>query len=361
MNLEAITKLFECKKAAFTVKAEISLRINDEMFRPGTVRVHLPAPINASWLKEGQLLSTSPEFRMVSTEDYPQRSIYYNEILKENTVFSASYAFESVHSYLKPDLELCDQTEQKGWSPAQSAAFSGTHHCECESYTALKPDMIRPGDICEEEGIRFLQTYKDFLKDYGIDPDSEELHKLSMTERGTLARKIYDLITEKYIPAKDETLNIVFVSMCRMCGIPARWQGGWHTKDIIENTSSQPIQASGHDWALIHIMPYGFIFADCENAKKAGNMKIPGSDESLKEYFFGNIDPCMVPTASAPSRDLYPAKDYERADKIFNTFGEVELIPGKMSSEGHFEGYGLKIGEFGSNITIQVYSSSSAI
>ena len=66
----------------------------------------------------------------------------------------------------------------------------------------------------------------------------------------------------------------------------------------------------------------------------------------------------MVPTASAPEADLYPAKDYERADKVFNVYGEVELVPDKLGSEGHFEGYGLKSDEFTSEVYIKNFIAS---
>ena len=80
---------------------------------------------------------------------------------------------------------------------------------------------------------------------------------------------------------------------------------------------------------------------------------IPGTDVLLKDFFFGNIDPCMVPTASAPAEDLYPAKDYVRADEVYNYRGEAELVPGKMNVNDQAEGYGLKANEFDTDIYIK--------
>jgi hypothetical protein len=64
----------------------------------------------------------------------------------------------------------------------------------------------------------------------------------------------------------------------------------------------------------------------------------------------------MVPTASAPGADLYPAKDYERADKMFNVYGEVELVPDKLGAEGHFEGYGLSLKDYESTVSLDIIS-----
>lgn len=343
MNITIIEQLINEKSINLEIEAGITLKIRDEAFRPGTVRVHLPAPINTSWLKEGRLIDSEPMFRMMSVEDYPQRSAYFNEILMENTPFKIMYAFTSEHTYINPDICLIDSASQKSFTKEEAARFLAAGHCGCESYTALPFDRVTIKDVIEEKGLQFKDVYRHFLKGHGIDPDNEEAVKA----RGTLARKIYDLTVKDFTATEDETLNMAFVSMCRMCGIPARWQGGWAVSDS-DNTIA-------HDWSLIHLLPYGWIYIDCDFAKKAGDHKIPGTDIYLCDFFFGNIDPYMVPTASAPSADLYPAKDYERADPIFNAFGEVELIPGKMTGEGHYDGYGLNKTEFHSVL------SSSAI
>ena len=208
--------------------------------------------------------------------------------------------------------------------------------------------------MAEEKGLKFKEKYRAFLKENDIDTD----HPESLPLRGTLVRKIYDLVVDSF-ETDDETLNISFVSMCRMCGIPARWQGGWAVdsvgcQNIDSVTQHGQLPAFSHDWAMIHLLPYGWVYVDCDFARKSGTNTIPGTDTLLKDFFFGNIDPCMVPTASAPAADLYPAKDYPRADEVFNTRGEVELIPGKMNVEEIIEGYGLKSDEFETAVYIQV-------
>ena len=350
MKPEIYAKLINNKKISVDIEAEIRFRIKDSVFQPGTVRIHLPAPINASWLKEGQLIDADPFFRMMSVEDFPQRSAYFNEILSKNREFSIKYAFTSVHDYLFCDTGLIDNTPQKQFTKEAVLKYKELSHCGCESYTALPSDRILISDICEDEGIPYREEYYDFLIKNNILQNKDG--DCSISGKGTLARKIYETVTDNYTPLSDKTLNLAFVSMCRICGIPARWQGGWSCG----SSKDDALVFSGiaHDWCVINLQPYGWIYVDCVNAKNAGTDKIAGTDISYKDFFFGNIDPCMVPTASVPSANLYPAKDYERADKVFNTFGEAELIPGKMSSDGHFEGRGLKSNEFESQILIKV-------
>ena len=46
---------------------------------------------------------------------------------------------------------------------------------------------------------------------------------------------------------------MLFITLCRASGVPARWQSGWHIfpggKDI-------------HDWAEIYLAPYGWVPVD---------------------------------------------------------------------------------------------------
>ena len=431
MNKNIINKL--CTDGEISLETEVSIkfRIKDSAFCPGTVRIHLPAPVNASWLSEGRLIDSDPFFRMMSVEDYPQRSAYFNEILTENKTFSIGYGFTSVHKYIRPDISLIDSVPQKTFDPADIKRFMELSHCGCESYTALAPDVVTIRDVAPSEGLPFKDEYYTFLSENGItvshldasDPvTSDEAKKnADTTEKGTLARRLFDLIVKNYTPKSDETLSMVFVSMCRMCGIPARWQGGYASDDITEEASGTAVDKTTlenvneypgvtHDWCMIHLLPYGWIYADPGYARKFETEAIPVSEENttkatitpkinateattasevnvtiatithefnatakndpngsssihkdetkppilLKDYFFGNIDPFMVPTATEPSANLYPAKDYDRADKIFNVLGEAELIPGKMTSTGHFDGRGLKSHEF--ETTVRMHS-----
>jgi hypothetical protein len=367
MNKNIINQL--CTDGEISLETEVSIefRIKDSSFRPGTVRIHLPAPVNASWLKEGRLIDSEPFFRMMSVEDFPQRSAYFNEILSENETFSIGYGFTSLHKYLKPDISLIDSVPQKTFEVEDIKRFMKLSHCGCESYTALAPDAVTIRDAAPSEGLTFKDEYYAFLSENGISvsrPMAENNacvseNKISETlpgasNRGTLARRIFDLIIDKYTPGPDETLSMAFVSMCRMCGIPARWQGGYASGDIVPAASGTETAETSlgnnnvytgiaHDWCLIHLLPYGWIYADPEYAKNFGN-----------DYFFGNIDPFMVPTATEPSANLYPAKDYERADKIFNVRGEAELIPGKMTGSGQYTGRGLSSDEFETTVRLRL-------
>ena len=104
---------------------------------------------------------------------------------------------------------------------------------------------------------------------------------------------------------------LLFITLCRIAGISARWQSGLYTT---------PYTASSHDWAQFYIAPYGWLFADCS---------FGGSAYRLGEYerwnfYFGNIDPFRMPANSGFQEEFYPPKKYLRADPYDNQRGEIE-------------------------------------
>ena len=46
---------------------------------------------------------------------------------------------------------------------------------------------------------------------------------------------------------------MVFVTLCRAAGVPARWQSGWQTK---------PGDWNMHDWSEFYVEPWGWLPAD---------------------------------------------------------------------------------------------------
>ena len=54
---------------------------------------------------------------------------------------------------------------------------------------------------------------------------------------------------------------LTFVTLCRIVGVPARWQSGLYV---------QPNEASGHDWAQFYSPEAGWLWADCSFGSAAG-------------------------------------------------------------------------------------------
>ncbi|AZT89518.1 transglutaminase domain-containing protein [Caldicellulosiruptor changbaiensis] len=115
---------------------------------------------------------------------------------------------------------------------------------------------------------------------------------------------------------------LLFITMCRIAGIPARWQSGWYIN---------PLMASPHDWALFYIKPYGWLPADLSfgGARR--------ENEKLRSFYFGNLDGFRMVANSDFMKDFVPKPNFLRFDPTDNQLGEAESSSGKVKIESKIE------------------------
>ncbi len=103
---------------------------------------------------------------------------------------------------------------------------------------------------------------------------------------------------------------MLFISMCRAAGVPARWQSGWET---------QPLEWNMHDWAEFYVEPWGWLPADTSyGLKKSDNPRI-------REFFFGHMDAYRMIVNLDYGCPLDPPKNSLRSEPADFQRGEVEI------------------------------------
>ncbi|MEI7902089.1 MAG: transglutaminase domain-containing protein, partial [bacterium] len=157
----------------------------------------------------------------------------------------------------------------------------------------------------------------------------------------TAARRIYDWMTKnliyqfarEYSTLENISLytasgragdcgqhSMLFMTLCRMNGIPARWQSGWEMFEAGGNNM--------HDWNEIYIEPFGWIPVD---ADMAINIALYSDDlldttqsKELADWMFGNMDHFRMAVNSDWGAPLYPPKNDFRSETVDFQRGEVE-------------------------------------
>lgn len=115
---------------------------------------------------------------------------------------------------------------------------------------------------------------------------------------------------------------LLFIVLCRVCGIPARWQSGWFIT---------PYGASPHDWAVAYFGKYGWRPVDLSFGGKKKD------DLSRRMFYLGNLDGFRMIANEEFMCDFYPETSFMREDPYDNQVGEAEYEDEKAFGEYRIE------------------------
>lgn len=260
-----------------------------------------------------KLNSASEEnYIIANNEDYLQRSIYLEKkaVKDSATVFQVEYEFKSYAEWYN-----------------------------------LKPEDVKPYD-------KESKLYKEFTVEQKphivfSDPIAKITKEVVGNETNPylIVRKIYTWIDENFpwasaleystfkcIPeyvleqghGDCGMQSLLFISMARCAGIPAKWQSGWML---------HPNAINLHDWAEVYYEGIGWTPVDITfNLQKSENPEI--------KYFYTNgNDAYHFIVNDAISQPFFPAKIYPRSETVDFQRGEVEWRGGNL----YFDKWGYKM------------------
>lgn len=209
-------------------------------------------------------------------------------------------------------------------------------------YNPVNPEKVIPYEKTDPEYVSNIKT-----RTPHEEPSAEliELTKFitaNETNPYLKAKMIYDWIAEniKYSFANEYStldnlskytyehmygdcgqIGMLFITLCKLSGIPARWQSGW---TII------PGEEGMHDWTEIYIPPYGWLPVDPHRGSfemHYGSFTLdPEQCRKVRDFFFGNIDQYRFVINNNHSYTLIPSKKHFRAEIVDFQRGELETV-----------------------------------
>jgi len=128
--------------------------------------------------------------------------------------------------------------------------------------------------------------------------------------------------------------TLLFLTLCRLRGIPARWQSGW----VI-----QPGRENMHDWCEIRIEPWGWLPVDVNTAIETNHADgLPAAErQRIRDFGFGSLDTYRLVVNRDHARPLVPAKESPRSDDVDFQRGEVEW--GTPARNVYFDRFGYEL------------------
>ncbi|NQT97820.1 MAG: transglutaminase domain-containing protein, partial [Candidatus Marinimicrobia bacterium] len=208
---------------------------------PGeTIRCWIPFPryINQRQI-DIELLSTDPVNHILAKPDQLQRTIYFEKlaVAGEKTRFEIEYKYTSFGSWTEIDPVKVTKVSRKSLKKYLK---------ERPPHIVFTPELRAISqEVVDGETNPYLIAKKLFK---WVD---ENIPWASAREYSTILNIPQYAIENHHGDCGIQTLT--FMTLCRINGIPTRWQSGWEFK---------PPDDSMHDWGMIYFEPYGWVPMD---------------------------------------------------------------------------------------------------
>ncbi|MCR5794750.1 MAG: transglutaminase-like domain-containing protein [Solobacterium sp.] len=279
-------------RASWHVQLKASLKIRDEAFKKGKVRVHLPVPAACANMKNIRILAMSHDGAYIADESSVSRTVYFEKDLTENETFWVEFSYDSCVEYNDPRPEdVTGVTDEYTSEQEPQIVFTPLIKALCRE---LSGDETNP--------LVLARRFYDFVTKHVVYSFMPEYLTLGVIPDYCASRLKGDCGVQA----------LLFITLCRCAGIPAKWQSGrFVTPDTVGN----------HDWAMFKVEPFGWMFADCSfggSAYRAGCYE-------RHDYYFGNLDPFRLASCNELLAEFDPPKKHWRIDPFDNQRGEAEF------------------------------------
>jgi transglutaminase-like putative cysteine protease len=299
-----------------------SMTVTVSNVAPGgaAIRAWLPVPRQYPFQDEFKVVGSDPSIAILAPETSPIRSAF----MEGRAVADAPTQFEITYSYTARGVFFNLKPEAIGRADVSDPALA---RFVAEAPHVVFTDKIRKlaREIIGSETNPMLQA-KGFYDWIG-----GNVYYSFAREYSTLTNLSDYCLTHRYGDCGQEAL--LFITLCRLQGIPARWQSGWNTfpggKDI-------------HDWTEIYLAPYGWVPVDPWAgiyATRYCTALGDGERRELHDFYFGGLDYYRMAANSDHSMNLDPPKKTMRSDDVDFQRGELEWEGGNI----YFDKYSYKL------------------
>jgi transglutaminase-like putative cysteine protease len=286
-------------KLNYTVTVDANAVPDDEM-----IKCWLPFPREGHQRQtEIKLLAVNNDEYVIASNDNPQRTLYLQKpaMKDQPTIFNMVL---EVTNYNEVNLILPDLIKPYN----KASGIYKTYTAERAPHIVFT-DKIKnlSKEIVGDEKNPYLIAKKIFTW------ISTNIPWAGAREYSTIENISDYCITRKHGDCGIKTL--LFITLCRYNGIPAKWQSGWML---------HPGEVNLHDWSEIYLEGYGWVPVD-------QSFGIVESDqEDVKYFFLGSIDPYHLIVNDDYSKELFPAKTFPRSETVDFQRGELEWRGGNL-------------------------------
>ena len=268
-----------------------------------TLRCWIPYPREIEGRQtEIQIESATPQVHTLAPPQAIQRTAYFEQTTTEgeDTHFSITYSYTARGTYRNIEAEKV--------SPVLASAELAPYLAERPPHIVFTDELRKLSrEIIGVETNPYRQAQKLFE---WVDVN---IPWASAREYSTIRNIPAYAIRNGHGDCGIQTLT--FMTLCRLNGIPTRWQSGWEF---------QPPNDSMHDWGMIFFEPYGWVPMDVTYGLRNSD------DPKLKWFYLSGMDSYRLIFNDDYSQPFTPPKTFPRSETVDSQRGEVEWRGGNL-------------------------------
>ncbi len=292
------------------VRHRIRYKLTVAADRPGAkagsrVRCWLPFPQEYRRQRDVRLIEASPPGCVIAPNAVdarplggaPQRTLYFEHVLADP---GQPVTFSAVYEYVS--FAYCPRLDD-GKAQPNSRGDSSLYLQERRPHIVFTPELRSTVEqIVAGETNPLVRARRIF---HWFDRNIRYAYEEEYSTIPSLAERTFRLRR-----GDCGAQGMLFIAMCRLAGVPARWQSGWATF---------PGKWNMHDWAEIHVEPWGWLPVDVSYGVKRSD------DPDVREFYFGHLDAYRLIVNLDYGCELHPPKRDLRSEPVDFQRGEVEI------------------------------------
>lgn len=301
-------------------------RTGGKYSHPATRRIDYSITVNADAVPEGEiircwipypreiqdrqmnikLLDTDPKQHIIAPNNLTlQRTIYFEKpaVKGEPTEFNVRYEYTIYGMYMDVIPENILPIDPEG-SLKPFIQERPPHIVFSDTLRALSQKIV--GD--ETNPFRIAQKLVQWIDD--------NIPWASAREYSTIRNLSEYPVTNGHGDCGLQAM--LMITLCRLNGIPARWQSGWIFEPAFADYHNM------HDWGMIYYEPYGWLPMDPDYGI------LESDNEELRYFLLHGMDHGRLICNDDYSQDFYPMKIHPRSETVDSQRGEVEWRGGNL-------------------------------
>jgi transglutaminase-like putative cysteine protease len=309
-NCEAIEQAAAREKSPFVLPKQfevtMTVTLDANVVTPGkTVSAWLPVPRSYPYQDDFEMVSSSSPVKQLAPETSDIRSAYLEQTASSNapTIFKITYQYatKGVRFEVDPD-------QVRAFDGTDSAIVVFSNEAPHVVFSAAMQQLSQKILAGEKNPARQAKLFYEWI-------GANITYSLA-TEYSTIPNISEYCRAHGYGDCGQEAL--LFITLCRLNGIPARWQSGWDTF---------PGASDIHDWTEIYLAPYGWVPVDPYMsifATQYADRLNPGQQREVRDFYFGGRSQWRMAANADHEQALVPAKKSLRSDDVDFQRGELE-------------------------------------